>query len=187
VYTLIGWLVDFTAEYRKVEEADRTGHLENIPSRRLPARTLQVFAVLFALVGLWQLGIFPPAAPVTGGGPGASPGASGAPGGSGGPGGGGPTAPPGALTVVAKDIQFQQTTLEAPAGQPFTIFFRNEDPPGVPHDVDVRSADGGQVVKDQPTTDGGSVAVYDYDALEAGTYPYVCSVHANMTGTLTVQ
>ena len=53
VYTLIGWLVDFTAEYRKVEEADRTGHLENIPTARLPVRTLQVFAVLFVLVGLW--------------------------------------------------------------------------------------------------------------------------------------
>ena len=52
VYTLIGWLVDATAEYRKTVEADRTGHLENIPTRRLPARTLQVFAVLFVLVGL---------------------------------------------------------------------------------------------------------------------------------------
>jgi plastocyanin len=185
VYTLIGWLVDFTAEYRKVEEADHTGHLENITPRRLPTRTLQVFAVLFTLVGLSQLGIFPPAAPVTGG-PGASPGASGAPGASAEP-GGGPVAPPGALTVVAKNFQFEQTTLEAPAGEPFAVFFRNEDPPGSLHDVDVRSPDGAQVIKDQPTTDGGATAVYEYDALDAGTYPYFCSIHANMTGTLTVQ
>lgn len=169
VWTLIGWLSDFTAEYRKVEEADRTGHLENITPRRLPARTLQGFAVLFALVGLWQLGIFPPAAPVTGGEP------------------GGPTAPPGALTVVAKNVQFDVQTLEAPAGQPFAILFRNEDPPSVPHDVDIRSGDGGQAIKNQPTINGGAAAAYQYDPLQAGTYQFFCSVHANMTGTLTVQ
>ncbi len=177
VWTLIGWLSDFTAEYRKVEEADRTGHLENIASRRLPARTLQVFAVLFALVGLWQVGIFPPAAPVTGG----------EPGGSGAPGGGGPTAPPGALTVVAKNVQFEETTLEAAADAPIAIFFRNEDPPSVPHDVDIRSGDGSQAIKDQPTINGGAAEVYQYDPLQAGTYEFFCSVHANMTGTLTVQ
>ena len=49
----------------KVEEADRTGHLENIPARRFPARTLQVFAVLFTLVALFQLGILPPTSPAT--------------------------------------------------------------------------------------------------------------------------
>ena len=179
VYTLIGWLVDFTPEYRKVEEADRTGHLENITPRRLPARTLQVFAVLFALVGLWQLGIFPPASPVTGGGPGASPGASGAP--------GGPAAPPGALTVVARDVQFDVKTLEATAAQPFEIFFRNEDPPGLPHDIDIRSTDGSQAIKDQPTIEGGATQVYQYEALEAGAYQFACSVHPSMTGTLTVQ
>ncbi len=178
VWTLIGWLSDFTAEYRKVEEADRTGHLENITPRRLPARTLQVFAVLFAVVGLWQLGIFPPAAPVTGGEPGSSPGA---------PGSGGPTAPPGALTVVAKNVQYDVQALEAPADQPFAIFFRNEDPPSVPHDVDIRPADGGQAIMDQPTINGGASAAYQYDPLQAGTYQFVCSVHANMTGTLTVQ
>jgi len=31
-YTLVGWLVDATAEYRMVEQADRTGHLENPPA-----------------------------------------------------------------------------------------------------------------------------------------------------------
>src|SRR5215213_10170185 len=74
VYTLMGWLVDFTAEYRKVEEADHTGHLENIPTRAIPARPLQFFAVLFVLGALWQMGIFPPAS-TDAGGPGA-PGAS---------------------------------------------------------------------------------------------------------------
>jgi plastocyanin/uncharacterized membrane protein len=192
VWTLLGWLVDFTAEYGKVEEADRTGHLENIPARRLPVRTLQVFSVAFLVLGMWQLGIIPPAGPATAGGPGAS----GAPAGSGGPtasGGGGGSgdgaAPPGALTVVAKNIEYDVKTLEVDAGKPFTIFFRNEDPASVPHDVDIRSADGSQLVKDQPTINGGTSQAYQYDALQPGTYEFRCSVHPvpAMTGTLTVK
>jgi plastocyanin/uncharacterized membrane protein len=182
VWTLIGWLVDFTAEYRKVEEADRTGHLENIPDRRLPLRTLQVFAVAFVLLGLSQLGIFPPTSPATAGGPGASPGASGAPGGP-------PGAPPGALTVVAKNIEYQQKTLEVDAGKPFTVFFENQDPASVPHDIDLHSADGSQLLQDQSTIPGGTTKAYEYTALQAGTYKYICSVHSvpAMTGTLTVK
>ena len=174
VWTLLGWLVDFTAEYRKVEEADRTGHLENIPPRRLPTRTLQVFAVLFALVGLWQLGIFPPAGPAT-----ADPGASGPP-----PSGSaGPTGP----TIVAKAFAFDAATLEVAAGAPFTILFRNEDPPGTPHDVDVRLGDG-TTLQDQPVVDGGAEQSYEYEPLEAGEYIFICSFHPDlMTGTLTVQ
>ena len=183
VWTLLGWLVDFTAEYRKVEEADHTGHLENIPDRRLPVRALQVFAVAFVLLGAWQLGIIPPAGQATAGGPGAS----GAPAGSAAPGGG--EAPPGALTVVAKNIEFDNKALDGAAGKPFTIFFKNEDPKSVLHDIDLHSADGSQLIKDQPTVDGGASQAYQYDALQPGTYQYQCSVHAvpAMTGTITVK
>lgn len=193
VWTLLGWLIDFTAEYRKVEEADRTGHLENIPDRRLPARTLQVFAVAFVLLGLWQLGIIPPAGNASAGGPGASgapagsggPGASGGPAGSGGPGG----PPPGATVVIAKNIEYDTKAIDVAAGKPFTIFFENQDPASVPHDIDLRSADGSQVLKDQPTITGGQSMAYQYDALQPGTYEYQCSVHPvpAMTGTITVK
>jgi plastocyanin len=181
VYTLIGWLVDFTAEYRKVEEADHTGHLENIPDRRFPARSLQVFGVLFVLIGLWQAGIFPPpsnAGGGTGGGPGPS---GGPPPGSGGPG-------PGGLVVVAKAIEYDVKQLQAPAGQPFTIDFKNEDPATTTHDIDIRGPDGA-VLQDQQPIAGGSEQVYQYTALEPGTYQYICSIHPIplMTGTLTVQ
>ena len=177
VYTLIGWLIDFTAEYRKVEEADRTGHLENIPDRRIPARTLQVFAVLFVLVGLYQLGIFPPTTPVAGA-PGASP--SAAP--------GGPVAPPGALELTAKTFAFDKKELTAEAGKPFTIFLVNQDPAGTGHDVELRTSSG-EVLQQTPPTDGGASQAYDYTALDAGTYTFICSLHpiAAMTGTLTVE
>ena len=183
VYTLIGWLIDFTAEYRKVEEADRTGHLENIPDRRLPVRTLQVFAVLFALVGLNQLGVFPPASPAAGA-PGASPGASGPPP-SGGPGGG-----PGGLVVVAKDVAYDKHALSAPANAPFSIELKNEDAPTLTHDIDIHGLDGTSVVADQAPVPGGKSVTYSYQPLPAGTYEYFCSVHPGvepMTGTLTVQ
>lgn len=182
VYTLIGWLVDFTAEYRKVEEADHTGHLENIPARSLPARPLQVFAVLFVLVGLWQAGILPPATDAGGpGGPGASPGASGPPDGSGGP-------PGGDLVLVALEIEFDLKELQVAAGQPFSITLRNEDQATTTHDIDIRDA-GGAVLQDTTPIPGGSEETYQYEALEAGEYQFICSVHPipQMTGTLTVQ
>jgi plastocyanin len=183
VYTLLGWLFDATAEYRKTVEADKTGHLENIPAIPLPMRSLQVFALAFVLLGLAQAGFFSSVA--AGGGTAGGPGASGAPGASGGAPAG---APPGALTVEAKVLEYKEKTLETAAGKPFTIWFVNEDGPGTPHDVELRNADG-SVIKKQPPTDGGKSQAYTYDALQPGTYTYICSIHPipAMTGTLTVK
>jgi plastocyanin len=181
VYTLVGWLIDFTAEYRKVEEADRTGHLENIPTRALPSRPLQVFAVLFVLVGMWQAGVFPPSS-TDAGGPGASPGASGPPDGSGAP-------PGGDLVLVALNIEFDLKELQVPAGQPFSITLRNDDPATTTHDIDIHEGGGGALLQDQQPIPGGTEETYQYEDLEAGEYQYICSVHPipQMTGTLTVQ
>lgn len=177
VWTLLGWLVDFTAEYRKVEEADRTGHLENIPPKRFPARTLQVFAVLFALVAMWQVGIFPPTTPATAGGDPGAPAASGEGG-----------APPGAIPLLAVGFAFDQKTLEAPAGEPFTIYLTNDDGPGTPHDVELRTADGTSLGP-VPPTEGGAAMAYPFEPLDAGDYIFICSIHPieAMTGTLKVQ
>ena len=177
VWTLLGWLVDFTAEYRKVEEADRTGHLENIPDRGWPMTALQVFVVVFAVVAIAQTGLL---GSIGGGGApaasGASPAASG---------GGGPAAD---LTVIAKDVAFDTRALTIGAGKPFTIAFQNQDPAGVFHNVEIRAGDG-TVLQDQPSIDGGTSTVYQFQPLEAGTYTFICKVHPipNMTGTLTVK
>jgi plastocyanin len=177
VWTLLGWLTDATAEYRKVEEADRTGHLENIPARGWPVTALQVFVVVFAVVAIAQTGLLGSLTGAGTAGPSASPAASG--------GGGGPAAD---LHVIGKDIKFDTHALTIGADKPFTIAFDNQDPAGVLHNIEIRSSDG-TVLQDQPTIDGGKSIVYQYQPLPAGTYTFICKIHPipDMTGTLTVQ
>jgi mono/diheme cytochrome c family protein/plastocyanin len=107
--------------------------------------------------------------------PSASPGASGE-----------PSQAPAAtvLQISAQNIQFDTDTLSAPADEPFQIEFANNDP-GVPHDVAIRDANGTQVFKGD-TFPGVETRTYDVPALPAGTYTFICTVHPNMTGTLTV-
>jgi len=177
VMTLTGWLPDARAEYARTVEADRTGHLENIPAPRWPRRMLQAGVLIFTLAVLAQTGIFPPRAAETAVGPAGSP----APSAGGVPGT--------AFTIVAKGIAYSQTSITVPANTPFTITFDNQDPAGVTHDVDIRAADKTTVVQDQQVTNGGSKSTYAYKGLAPGTYVFICSIHPipQMTGTLTVK
>jgi mono/diheme cytochrome c family protein/plastocyanin len=89
------------------------------------------------------------------------------------------------VTVTAQNIAFTPTTIAAPAGVPFTLSFDNEDA-SIPHDVQIKDASGAEVFK----TDifpGVGKRDYQVPALKAGSYPFACTVHPNMTGTLTAQ
>ena len=100
---------------------------------------------------------------------------------------GGPSGAP-AGTVVplsAQNIAFSTATLQAPAGQPFTIDFKNDDA-SVPHNVEIQDASGAVKFKGDTIT-GVAETQYPVDALPAGDYKFLCTVHPNMTGTLTVQ
>jgi mono/diheme cytochrome c family protein/plastocyanin len=92
------------------------------------------------------------------------------------------------LALVGQNFAFDKQALDAKAGTPFTIDFKNQDPPGTPHNVQIRKQDG-TVVSDPPTIDGGAETTYVYDALPAGTYTFICKVHPipAMTGTLTIK
>jgi mono/diheme cytochrome c family protein/plastocyanin len=123
----------------------------------------------------------------------AAPGASGAPGGSAAPGSsGGPAAsapasgsPSGnVVQEAAQNIAFVNKELTAPADQAFQIEFDNQDP-GQPHNIEIKDASGATVFKGDIVT-GPTKTTYSVTALKAGSYPFVCSVHPNMTGTLTV-
>jgi plastocyanin len=94
------------------------------------------------------------------------------------------TLPPADVTLEAFNITFTQTTLTAPAGRPFTVAFDNRD--AVPHNLDIRDAAGTSMFMGDIVT-GPKVVVYEVPALPAGTYPFICTVHPGMTGTLTVK
>ena len=91
------------------------------------------------------------------------------------------------LQLAAANIAYDQTDLAAPAGVPFQIAFTNNDA-GIPHNVSIHqgSPTGTEVFKGAIFT-GVATQTYDVPALPAGTYSFVCSVHPNMTGTLTVK
>jgi mono/diheme cytochrome c family protein/plastocyanin len=114
----------------------------------------------------------------------ADPGASASPGASGEPSPGGSPAPTGeTVEVSALNIAFEQTTLTAPADAPFTVRFENKE--AVPHNVEIKDGSGASVFRGEIVT-GPTVVDYQVPALAAGSYTFICTVHPNMTGTLTV-
>jgi plastocyanin len=101
------------------------------------------------------------------------------------PASGGPAASGATIPISAANTAFSTATLEAPAGTPFNIAFSNNDS-GVPHDVDILDANGGDVFKGDIVT-GPTTVTYQVPALAAGSYQFRCIVHPSMTGTLTVK
>ena len=87
------------------------------------------------------------------------------------------------IPIVAKDIAFDQTALTAPADAPFQITFDNQDP-SIPHNVEIKDG-GGATVFNGEIFPGVATKTYDVPALAAGAYTFLCTVHPNMTGTLT--
>jgi plastocyanin len=195
VLGLIGWLPDARKEYLKTVEADRTGHLENIPAPRVPTRQLTFVALLVIGAVVLQSGVFAEksttgnatasAAPAAN-----APSASGAPssGGSGGsaaPGGSAGGAGTADVSVEAKGVAFSQTSWTGPADKPFTIAFSNQDP-GTPHNIELKDSSGAVVFKGD-IFNGVDTKTYQVPALPAGDYTFSCVVHPNMTGTAKLQ
>jgi plastocyanin len=195
ITTLIGWLTDAVLDYRRVVDAETTGHVDTGPEPATPRRMFTVLVVLIVGAAVLQSGVFTTDSAAGAGGPSAS-GSPGAPPPASGPpasGAGGPPAsgaPAGSpvtadVTVHAQGIAYLDTTFTAPAGKPFTLAFVNEDQ-GTPHNVELKDASGAVAYKGEIFS-GVETRVYQVPALPAGTYPYVCSIHSNMTGTATLQ
>jgi len=186
VVTLLGWLVDARKEFVKTEEADATGHLENIPDPRTPSLLLVGLGILLVGAVVIQGGWVPPRGAsgdegaIPSGAP--APGASGEPGG---PGASGPPVPAADVSLTAKGILFLEPSFTAPADTPFTLAFVNDDS-GTPHNVEIKDADGGVAFLGE-IFPGIATMVYDVPALPAGSYTFLCTVHPSMTGTATVQ
>jgi plastocyanin len=90
-----------------------------------------------------------------------------------------------AVEIVAQGIQFTTPEVTAPADTPFQILFKNEDPT-TPHNVEIKDASGASLFQGE-VFNGVDQRTYDVPALGAGDYPFVCTVHPNMTGTLTAE
>ena len=106
--------------------------------------------------------------------------ASSAPSGSAGPSGAGTV-----IQLSAQNIAFDPTEFSAPADEAFQIEFANNDP-SIPHNVAIKDAAGAEVFNGE-IFNGVETRTYDVPPLAAGAYQFICSVHPNMTGTLTVQ
>lgn len=193
ILTLVGWLIDARKEFVKVQEADVTGHLENIPAPRTPSLLLATLAVLFVGAVLLQTGILPPtpAAGVEASIAPGEPNAEGEPDATLAPVPDGSAAPaPGPATdadvvLVAQNIAFDLSTFTAPAATPFTLALVNNDA-GTPHNVELKDP-GGAVAFQGKIFNGVATEVYDVPALPAGEYTFLCTVHPNMTGTASLQ
>ena len=90
-------------------------------------------------------------------------------------------------TIVAMGVKYDLSALTVAAGKAFSIVFDNQDS-GIPHNVAIHkdTATGAEVFKGE-IFPGVGTRTYAVPALTAGTYAFVCTVHPNMVGTLTVK
>jgi len=88
-----------------------------------------------------------------------------------------------AVTIVAKDIKFDPTAVSVKADTAFDINFDNRD--SAPHNISISNSSGANVFKGEIVT--STRVTYAVPALLAGTYGFVCEVHPEMKGTITVQ
>jgi plastocyanin len=99
--------------------------------------------------------------------------------------GGTATVENGAVEITAEALAFNVTTIEATAGEAFTITLVNND--SAPHNISIYTEEGGEALALGPTAAAGQTVTTEVEALEAGEYFFVCDIHpADMTGTLVV-
>jgi plastocyanin len=87
--------------------------------------------------------------------------------------------------IVALNVQFNPAAVTVPAGEPLTIMFDNQDA-GIPHDLAIKDGNGNQIALTAIIT-GPAQAQLALGPLEPGAYEFVCTVHPNMTGTITAE
>lgn len=91
------------------------------------------------------------------------------------------------LAAISVTEGYDPKELTAPADTALTIQFDNTDP-AAPHNVAFRGAaeDGSDWIG-LPIAGPSEQATYSVPPIAAGSYTFYCSVHPNMTGTLTVE
>jgi plastocyanin len=99
--------------------------------------------------------------------------------------GGTATVADGEVAMSADNLEFDVSTVEAPAGAEFTITFTNNE--SQPHNVAIYSEEGGdEIVVGEVITGPDATTQIVVPALDAGTYYFQCDVHPDMNGTVVV-
>ena len=104
--------------------------------------------------------------------------------GGGGGAGGTATVSGGSVEITAADLEFSASTIEAPAGEAFTITLVNNDT--APHNISIYTEDGGEAIVEGAVINQGETVDVEVDALDAGEYYFVCDIHPEMNGTVVV-
>ena len=91
------------------------------------------------------------------------------------------TRPPGSLYVSANNLVFVEARVDAPADQPFALYFENLE--AIPHNVNVADATGASRARGE-VFNGPAGQTLQVPALAAGTYKLLCDVHPDMTAEL---
>lgn len=91
----------------------------------------------------------------------------------------------GAVTVTAAELAFDATSIEASAGEAFTITLVNND--SVPHNISIYTEEGGERLVEGEVINAGETTEIEVGALEPGTYYFVCDLHPEMNGPLVVE
>jgi hypothetical protein len=92
------------------------------------------------------------------------------------------------LSITAQNLAFDTDCLAAPAGEPFTIEFDNQDA-GVPHNVAIFTDESAaEVIFQEPPFPGPETVTYEPEPIEEeGNFFFRCDVHpTTMTGTFVV-
>jgi plastocyanin len=90
----------------------------------------------------------------------------------------------GEVTITAADLAFDASTIEAPAGEAFTITLVNND--SAPHNISIYTEEGGDAIVEGEIINQGETVTVEVPAQEAGEYYFMCDVHPDMNGTLVV-
>lgn len=91
--------------------------------------------------------------------------------------------PSGAVVLKAVDLKFAPAHLSVEAGQPFVLYFDNED--SAQHNVVVVAGDGTRVLVGD-ILPASTQRIYNVPTLTAGTYKLICDIHSDMSGSLEV-
>ncbi|MEX1253458.1 MAG: cupredoxin domain-containing protein [Dehalococcoidia bacterium] len=95
------------------------------------------------------------------------------------------------LEIEAEDTAFSTDTLEAPAGEAFSVAFTNSDD-GIGHTFSLYASQAAVDANEDPIASsellqGPAERSVDVPALDAGEYYFQCDIHTSMNGTLTAQ